>query len=73
MEKFTLFVVSTKGLLVCEAKILLKQLNKRLTEKWEWPPSQAHNYVHTNTGVAIARDSHFFLHSLQIPSNMSRF
>ena len=38
--------------------MLLKKTDWRLTTKWEYPPSQTHNYVHTHTIMAIARANH---------------
>ena len=64
-------MVSADGLLGRKYKILLKQLFRHLAEKWECPPSQAHNYAHAHMSVAIARATHHFLHGYLDPSYIS--
>ena len=61
-KHFTPFVVSVDVLLRKYAKIILKQMSCCLATKWYWPPSQAHNYLHTHMSVFIARYTHRCLH-----------
>ena len=68
---FTPFLVSVDGLLGRETKILLKPIAGRLTAKWEWPPSQKHNYVHNKMSVDIARATQRLPHGSCLPAYMA--
>ena len=57
-KNLTPLFVSVYGLLGKEARVLMKQIIRFLVTKWEFPPSQAQNCVHSNIIVSIARSIH---------------
>jgi hypothetical protein len=70
---FTPFVVSVDGLLGYEASNLLKQLSKRLAEKWKKPYSVTCGIVRSRISIACVRASHQCLRGSRIPfRTMSR-
>jgi hypothetical protein len=65
---FSLFVVSTDGLLGKEAKTLLKKLSALLAEKWEKPYSEVCGYVSARMSIAVCRATHLCLRGSRIPT-----
>jgi hypothetical protein len=64
---FTPFVVSVDGLIGYEASNLLKQLSKRLAEKWRKPYSVTCGIVRSRISIACVRASHQCLRGSRIP------
>ena len=64
-RSFTPFVVSTDGILGYEAKNLMKQLAKRLSEKWSRP----YSVVNARMSLAILRASHQCIRGPRIPAS----
>ena len=72
-RSFTPFVVSVDGLIGTEASNLLKQLSKRLSEKWRKPYSVTCGIVRSRISIACVRASHQCLRGSRIPfRTMSR-
>jgi hypothetical protein len=72
-RSFTPFVVSVDGLIGTEASNLLKQLSKRLAEKWRKPYSVTCGIVRSRISIACVRASHQCLRGSRIPfRTMSR-
>jgi hypothetical protein len=65
---FTLFVVSTDGLIGKEAKTLLKKLSARLAKKTGKQYSQVCGFVNARMSIAIVRATHLCLWGSRIPS-----
>ena len=51
-------------------KMLLKELSWQLATKWDFPCSQAHNYVNTHVSLAIIQANFYWLQKLWVLSNM---
>ena len=65
-----LFVVSTDGILGYEAKNLLKQIAKRLSEKWSRPYSVVSGAItDARMSLAILRASHQCIRGPRIPAS----
>jgi hypothetical protein len=72
-QAFTPFVVSVDGLIGYEASNLLKQLSKRLAEKWRKPYSVTCGIVRSRISIVCVRASHQCLRGSCIPfRTMSR-
>ncbi|OEU07108.1 hypothetical protein FRACYDRAFT_251843 [Fragilariopsis cylindrus CCMP1102] len=70
---FTPFVVSVDGLIGYEASNVLKQLSKRLADKWNKPYSVTCGIVRSRISIACARASNQCLRGSRIPfKTMSR-
>ena len=60
-RSFVPFVVSTDGMLSYEANNLIKQLAKKLAEKWSLHYSQICGLIRARVSIAIARATHLCL------------
>ena len=66
---FTPFVVSTDGMLGCEASTFAKRLSAKLVEKWQKPYSQVCGYVNVQLSISIVRATHLCLRGSRVPAH----
>jgi hypothetical protein len=66
---FVPFVVSTDGMLGYEANNLLRQVSRKLANKWRLPYSKVCSIVRTRVGIAIVRATHLCLRGSRQPAS----
>ena len=62
------FVVSAYGMVSPEAKMVMKQLARKLALKWKCPISQTQTYVNTTLSITLARATHRCMRGSRVPA-----